>query len=380
MRARPLARALAVAALLAVLVPAPPEAGAATGTARKMVSLARGELARGVREVPSGSNRGARIRMYGQSTTPRFYPAPWCAYFVSWISRRAGRPLGPAGQGFGYVPYLRAWAGRTGRWKRTPRSGDLIVFPQHVGMVETVYRNGTLTTIEGNSSNRVARRWRRWREAQGYVRVATGGSVERKGAVARPRPRPKVVDELVARISVYPSATVAVGQAVGFSANDSGGDIAAYAWDLDGDGRYDDARGDNAERTYRRAGDVKVGLRVRDRAGRTRTATTTVQVRVNRAPEAVLDLPRTAALGERVVASAEDSTDPDGEIARYQWDLDGDGVWEAGGAEQATTYRRPGVYAVGLRVTDDQGAVTERVGTIEITQKAPVARVSAPSG
>lgn len=311
MTARLLVRAVAIAALLilgllAVLGPASP-AQAAASPARKMVTIARGELARGVREVPAGSNRGPRIR------------------------------------------------------------------------IESVYRDGTLTTIEGNSSNRVARRWRRWGEASGYVRVATGGAIEAPGRRVAPRPRPKMRDRLVARISVYPSTTVAVGQAVGFSANDSSGDIASYRWDLDGDGRYDDARGDNAERTYRRAGAVAVGLRVRDRRGRTRTAKATVDVRVNQAPEARLDLPRTAGVDTKVQASAEQSSDPDGRIVKYEWDMDGDGAWETGGSRHEFTYRRPGVHAVGLRVTDDQGAVTEKVGTVEITQKPPTARASAPS-
>src|SRR3712207_6537707 len=127
-------RMLAIVSLaLALLAPG---VLAHASTASKAVSIARAELAKGVREVPDGSNRGTRIRMYGGSTNPRFYPAPWCAYFTSWVARKAGRPLGPSGQGFGYVPYIKAWATRTGKWKKTPRSGDLVMFPQHVGMVE----------------------------------------------------------------------------------------------------------------------------------------------------------------------------------------------------------------------------------------------------
>jgi hypothetical protein len=243
-------RAVLVAGLVLgclATIGAQPPAPAEASVASKMVSIARGELKRGVREVPDGSNRGSRIRMYGRSTTPRFYPAPLCSYFVSWVARRAGRPLGPAGRGFGYVPYLRAWARATGRWRSTPRSGDLIVFPQHVGLVEAVYRNGTLTTIEGNSSNRVSRRHRRWREAGGYVRVAAGGTLQAPGRRSRQRPS-RLRQPFVPRITLYPSSKVAVGQTVDLSAHDSSGDIVGYRWDLDGDGRFDDARGDSAAR------------------------------------------------------------------------------------------------------------------------------------
>lgn len=363
---------------VALAAPQPADAAQArAASAKKVVSIARGELSRGVREVPDGSNRGTRIRMYGQSTTPRFYPAPWCAYFVSWVARRAGRPLGPAGRGFGYVPYIKAWAQSTGRWRRTPRSGDLVMFPQHVGLVESVYKNGTLTTIEGNSSNRVARRWRRWREASGYVRFASGGTVTRPPRrPAKPKP---VRQRLVARISVYPSRTVATGQRVGFSANDSSGDIVRYRWDLDGDGRFDDKRGDNAERVYTRPGVVRVGLQVTDRRGTRKTARVRLTVRRNQAPEARLVLPEAAPVHARVVAHADESRDIDGRIVKYEWDMDGDGQWEAGDDVHEARYARPGVYAVGLRVTDDAGAVTETVRTIRITHRAPTARVSGPS-
>ena len=383
-RPRLLLLAALAGALVLLCAAAPPQGVAPAHAAKRsqaarMVAIARAELGRGVREIPDGSNRGGRILMYGRSTTPRFYPAPWCAYFVSWVARRAGRPLGPAGRGFGYVPYIRAWALATKRWRGTPRPGDLVMFPQHVGMVESVSRNRTLTTIEGNSSNRVARRWRRWSEASGYVRIARGGTVQPRRRAPAPVRRPPVRQPLVPRISVYPGTTPATGQEVGFSANDSGGDIASYRWDLDGDGRFDDARGDNAQRTYTRAGDVKVGLRLRDRRGRTRSARVTLSVRANAAPVAKLVLPRSAPVNSRVTARTDGSHDPDGRIVRYEWDLDGDGQWQAGGDRSEITFRRPGTYTVGLRVFDDAGTVTETVGTVEVTQRAPVARASAPS-
>jgi PKD repeat protein len=373
---------LAALAGLPVLVDGGPPAEAArpSTTAARMVAIAQAELRRGVREVPLGSNRGSRIRMYGASTRPRFYPAPWCAYFVSWVARRAGAPLGPSGQGFGYVPYIRAWAQRTGRWRRQPRSGDLVMFPQHVGLVERVYRNGTLTTIEGNSSNRVARRFRRWGEASGYVRVAGGGTVVRRAPTVRERTatRPRTPSPLHARISIYPATTVAAGQKVGFSANDSSGDIVRYAWDLDGDGRFDDGRGDNAERAYAKAGTVRVGLKVTDRAGRARVARRTVTVHDNKAPVARLDLPAAARVGEKVTGDASASHDPDGRIARYEWDLDGDGRWEDGERRRSVTFRAPGVYTAGLRVVDDRGARTETIATIHVTAAPPVAKATGP--
>jgi len=154
--------------LVSLLIPQTASAGEG---AQQIVKIAQQELKRGVVEKPYGSNRGPRIRMYGLATTPRLYPAPWCAYFASWVTRQAGLPIGPGGRGLGYVPYIQAWAKKTKKWRSSPRAGDLITFPHHVGIVERVYSNRTLTTIEGNTSERIRRRGHRWSDASGYVRV-----------------------------------------------------------------------------------------------------------------------------------------------------------------------------------------------------------------
>ena len=59
------------------------------------------------------------------------------------------------------------------------------------------------------------------------------------------------------------------------------------------------------------------------------------------------------------------STDPDGTIVRYEWDLDGDGAFELSGADLVKpthTYGADGTFIAQLRVTDDAGAT----GTSEI--------------
>ena len=129
-------------ALLALAVPAA-HAQATPETplgspAERIVAFAQQELARGVYETPMGSNRGKRIRLYGKATQEslRYYPAPWCAYFVSWVTLQAGVPIGWNALGDGYVPRIADWAKRVGLWRRSPKPGDLIVFPQHIGIVD----------------------------------------------------------------------------------------------------------------------------------------------------------------------------------------------------------------------------------------------------
>jgi hypothetical protein len=125
-----------------------------------MVNLARQEV--GVAEQPPGSNDSPRIAQYRHATAGSGV-GPWCAYFVSWAARNAGVPLGEQGQGFGSVEQVWDWAQRSGKaipaGSGPPQNGDLIVWGgRHIGMVESVDPDGTIHTIEGNSSDRVSQR------------------------------------------------------------------------------------------------------------------------------------------------------------------------------------------------------------------------------
>jgi hypothetical protein len=137
--------------------------------------LAAAQREVGVAEQPPGSNDSARIAQYRQATAGSGV-GPWCAYFTSWAAREAGMPLGESGQGFGSVDALNAWAQRAGRAVPNgpgvvPRPGDLIVWDEHVGVVEAVAPDGSVQTIEGNSSDQVARRTHEAGSALGYVRM-----------------------------------------------------------------------------------------------------------------------------------------------------------------------------------------------------------------
>jgi hypothetical protein len=117
----------------------------------------------GVSEQPPGSNDSPRIAQYRQATAGSGV-GPWCAYFASWAARQAGVPLGNQGQGFGSVSSVYSWAQQTGRAIPNgagvhPQPGDLIVWGgEHIGIVQSVDANGSIHTIEGNSSDKVSQR------------------------------------------------------------------------------------------------------------------------------------------------------------------------------------------------------------------------------
>ncbi len=168
------AAALASAAPASSLEAAWPTFPAGDGQAGlRALAAAAAEL--GVSETPPGSNDGERIAVYRTATVGASPGVPWCAYFVSWAAAQAGAPLGEQGQGFASVAQIASWAARSGRLVpdgEPPRPGDLILFGgRHVGIVEAVGPGDELTTIEGNSANRVARRQHTVGEATGFVRL-----------------------------------------------------------------------------------------------------------------------------------------------------------------------------------------------------------------
>ncbi len=161
------------AATSATLTPAAAPAGSA---GQAIVNLVKNEI--GVAEQPPGSNDSPRIAQFRQATAGSGV-GPWCAYFTSWAAREAGVPLGDNGQGFGRVDDVYAWAQKAGKAVPNtggdvkPQPGDLIVWDEHIGVVESVGADGTINTIEGNSSDKVSTRSYApgSRPAIGYVRL-----------------------------------------------------------------------------------------------------------------------------------------------------------------------------------------------------------------
>ena len=80
--------------------------------------------------------------------------------------------------------------------------------------------------------------------------------------------------------------------------------------------------------------------------------------------------PNPVLAGRAVTFDASGSADANGPIARYEWDLDGDGSFETDGASspQATkTYTSGGSVTVQLRVTDGVGKTNVTSGVVTVT-------------
>lgn len=144
----------------------------------------------------------------------------------------------------------------------------------------------------------------------------------------------------------------------GLGSFDSDGTITGYAWDLDGDGQYDDGNGATAVFSTVASGSHTVGLQVTDNRGATATATAMVTVN-NVAPTADAGDDQTLTLGNSASLSASGSVDPGLDIVSYLWDLDNDGVFDdRSGVLVNYTPAATGAYTIRVQVTDGDGATS----------------------
>jgi PKD repeat protein len=76
--------------------------------------------------------------------------------------------------------------------------------------------------------------------------------------------------------------------------------------------------------------------------------------------------PTSPAVGDSVTFDAAGSSESDGTIQTYAWDLDGDGSYEQTGQTVAYTFSTSGDHTVTLRVTDDDGATATTSQTVTV--------------
>jgi VCBS repeat-containing protein/predicted outer membrane repeat protein len=108
---------------------------------------------------------------------------------------------------------------------------------------------------------------------------------------------------------------------------------------------------------------------------------------VNEAPDAIMDGPYFIAEGQDLTVNATGSSDPDGDVLTYEWDLDGDNVFDdATGINPTRTWAQlitdepgvndDGIRNVRLRVTDAAGLSTIVTTTLTVTNTPPIITVS----
>lgn len=147
------------------------------GSIAGMLAQARALL--GLGESPPGSNHNKITVWYGVD-------AAWCDMAISYEAAHSDNLSACMGKFAWTVAHADAFRAH-GRWHYGlggVRQGDIVFFDwsgsrsisaiDHVGLVEAVHSNGTITTLEGNTSNMFLRRVRNSSVVVGYGRPAYG--------------------------------------------------------------------------------------------------------------------------------------------------------------------------------------------------------------
>lgn len=130
-----------------------------------IVSIAQAELKKGIKEQPIGCDAGnaskkgdcgTEVNKYTDSTLEY-----WCADFVSWVYKQAGKPFTGGSSGgwrIAGVSGVASWFKKNGTFTENggsanPKPGDTYMINgyNHIGIVERV-EGDTLYTISGNTS------------------------------------------------------------------------------------------------------------------------------------------------------------------------------------------------------------------------------------
>lgn len=162
----------------------------------------------------------------------------------------------------------------------------------------------------------------------------------------------------------------------GSTGDGSGGAVASYQWDLDGDGSFETNTGavPTASRSYSAPTTISVTLRVTDSEGDFDDAS--AGFRVNASPSAgFIFEPSTPGVNEQITYSSS-SSDPDGVIASgsHRWDFDADGQFDdAVGETVANSFPTPGERPVSLEVTDADGATAVTTRNVLVQSNPPAA-------
>ncbi|MEA5387277.1 PKD domain-containing protein [Haloarculaceae archaeon H-GB11] len=158
-------------------------------------------------------------------------------------------------------------------------------------------------------------------------------------------------------------------------------EIAAYEWSF-GDGET--ATGSSVSHGYTETGTYTVSLTVRDTAGNTANATTTVDVADpdTSPPSPTLTVPELVAAGSSVLLDASGTTDDRG-VVEYRWDVDGDGTIDntTTTSTYAHTYTAAGNRTVRVTAVDEAGNTASASATISVTARdteSPAASLDGP--
>lgn len=181
--------------------------------------------------------------------------------------------------------------------------------------------------------------------------------------------------------------TSQVGQGIVFDCrgNDSDGNITLFEWDFDGDGAFD-FRNPNSGFTiysYARDGNFTATCRVTDNDDLTGSDARRVAVTPapNDAPVADAGIDKMNETQGVQTFFHGTGTDADGAISLFEWDFEGDGVFDTSNSSSGDTfhtYASSGSYIAVVRVTDNRGARGTDTASVLVKANLPPSANAGP--
>jgi PKD repeat protein/sugar lactone lactonase YvrE len=162
---------------------------------------------------------------------------------------------------------------------------------------------------------------------------------------------------------------------------DPDGSILRYQWDFDGDGLFDwsSTSDPTTSHTYTNAGIYNPIFRCVDEQGLT-ALDSSLLIRVGRLTASASASPTSGTSPLQVQFTGTFFDPVDGRVENYQWDFDGDGIFEYFSETQPSlwhTYPDRGTYRAVFKVTDEGGITAQSAVTVEVRPSAPTATARA---
>ncbi len=165
---------------------------------------------------------------------------------------------------------------------------------------------------------------------------------------------------------------------VNFDASDTtsdNGEITEYAWDLDGNGEYNDSTDATTSYTFDKIQKYTVGLRVTDSSGQTADSTIEINATAPDDPVPVISVEggdiNSLVAGNSYVFNGTNSSSPKGTIENYSWEFS-DGTTSKTRTVKHS-FNEVGEYDVTLKVVDSAKKSAEKTVHVTVTaaQQAP---------
>jgi len=166
---------------------------------------------------------------------------------------------------------------------------------------------------------------------------------------------------------------------------DPDGTITAYDWDMNGDGVYDEATGEEADWEFIQEGTYTVSLRVTDNSGEFSTTSSEIEAGSIGGLRAVVSTNvgenGTYYVGQDYEFNGALSQVDTGKITKYSWNF-GDGSKSVQSRTVNHSFEKTGTFTVTLSVQDSDGNSDEKTFTVVVTEQGsvPVAKLSTTPG